>query len=101
MARVPPGLGWYDEAGRVTVTALERLEQTMRADQHVASRALAERLYSRVEAMLNSGTDRNTIYSALNSLYLQYREQSKTVERDAVAEVLDAFDGLCSPDSAL
>lgn len=87
--------------GGVTVTALEQLEQTMRADQHVASRALAERLYSRVEAMLDSGTDRDAIYSALNSLYLQYREHGQAVERDAVAEVLDAFDGLCSPDSAL
>ena len=79
------------------MTALEQLEQTMRADQHVASRALAERLYRRVEAMLDSGTDRDTIYSALNSVYLQYRGHSQAVERDAVAEVLDAFDGLCSP----
>ena len=83
------------------MTALEQLEQTMRADQHVASRALAERLYQRVKAMLDSGTDRDSIYSALSSLYLQYRGQGQAVERDAVAEVLDAFDGLCSPDSAL
>lgn len=83
------------------MTALEQLEQTMRIDQHVASRALAERLYGRVEAMLDSGMQRNTIYSALNSLHDQYREHGQAVERDAVAEVLDAFDGFCSPDSAL
>ena len=51
--------------------------------------------------MLDLGTDRDAIYSALNSLYLQYQEHGRVIERDAVAEVLDAFDGLCSPDSAL
>jgi hypothetical protein len=83
------------------VTALEQLEQTMRIDQHVASRALAERLYVRVEAMLNSGMERDTVYAALNSLYEQYVGQGQAVERDAVGEILDAFDGFCSPDSAL
>jgi hypothetical protein len=83
------------------VTALEQLKQTMRIDQHVASRALAERLYGRVEAMLGAGMERDPVYAALNSLYLQYREHGQAVERDAVAEVLDAFDGLCASDSAL
>ena len=54
-----------------------------------------------VEAMLDSGTDRDTIYSALNSLYLQCQDHRQVIERDAVADLLDAFDGLCSPDSAL
>jgi hypothetical protein len=80
---------------------LEQLEQTILADQHVASRARGAQLYRRVEAMLQSGMDRDTVYSALGSLYLQYRERGQPVERDAVAEVLDAFDGLCSPDSIL
>lgn len=78
------------------MTALEQLEQTMRADQHAASHALAERVHSRVESMLICGTDRDTIYSALSCLYLRYRGGGQAVERGAVAEALDAFDGLCS-----
>lgn len=90
---------------RTIVTALELLERTVQSDtrlqQHVASHTVAQRLSALTEEMIRSGEDRDVVRTALEALYGRYRESGQAVPRDAVAEVLDAFDGLCSPDSAL
>jgi hypothetical protein len=71
---------------------LQVLERTVRLEQHAASRAMARQVYARVEELLRANESRNDVQRALLELYSQFREQGQAIQRDAVAEVLDALD---------
>ncbi len=55
---------------------------------------MAQRLLTLIRRELASGTlSREDIYACLEQLYDHYAESGCTEEREAVADVLDAFDG--------
>jgi hypothetical protein len=74
------------------MTALELLEETVRAEHHASSRALAKVIHRRTAELLADGQRPDAIYGALNLLYHRFRDERHTIERDAMAEVLDWFE---------
>ncbi len=55
---------------------------------------MAQRLLTLIRRYLTAGKlSREDIYAGLEQLYDHYAERGCTEEREAVADVLDAFDG--------
>jgi hypothetical protein len=69
--------------------------------QHSSARAVAESIHAAARGYLRRGLDRRAVYVALNTEYVQQRESGNAIIRDALAEVLDALDGLSDEESAL
>jgi hypothetical protein len=77
------------------------LERTV--EEHVVASAeeLADDIYDDVKAALESGDDREQVYSTLREYYESAKERGLRRERRAAGIVLSYMDGYCSPVAAL
>jgi hypothetical protein len=74
------------------VSALQLLEKNTQLDLHLASHDFAERLYARVQQLIEDGYPPAQVLEAVQELYRRAREDGLVVQRDAFVEVLDALD---------
>jgi hypothetical protein len=81
------------------MSALELLERATEQNQHAASREMAKRIYAYAMELVNEGHDPQVIYAALDELYHRHRVDGKSIQRDALVEVLDAFEDLYPPEA--
>jgi hypothetical protein len=61
-------------------------------ERHNTSRIVAVILYALSERLIKSGCDRALIQRQLEELYDECHGADKAIERDAIAEVLDALE---------
>jgi len=75
------------------------VEELRELDLHAS--ALGEYLYDRARELLQQGTPRDSIRAALTSFYVWLGEEGRDEDQDAVADVVDAVVGFCSPGAQL
>jgi hypothetical protein len=74
------------------MSALYILEETARTEHHARAREMAEVLCRRVSDMLADGYAPGAVHQAMKDLYDHHSVRGRSVERDAMAEVLDWFE---------
>lgn len=75
-------------------------QMTREADIHSGD-DLGRTIYAAVRDALRAGQDRGELIGMVTNLYDQLGEAGRDEDQDAVADVLDALTGSCSPTAAL
>jgi hypothetical protein len=87
------------------MASIADIERTVQHDlietQLAQARSAAQALHSQSRSYIERGFDRNVLYKVLSAEFRRQRQAGNAVMRDALAEVLGAFDGETDEESAL